>query len=77
MLQRLSNFNAVMIELGGCYKVAQLVGRSPSAVSHWRDRMLFPRIHYFVMEEQLRVEHKCYAPKSLWGFEEARNEAAA
>jgi hypothetical protein len=71
----LPTFDAVMRELGGVAKVARLTNRSMASVCNWRaKRERFPTTLYFVMIAALQ-DRGCYAPRSLWGFEQMRDAA--
>lgn len=57
----------VIAALGGKHAVADLTGRSWSAVWNWEDRKAFPPNTYAILKGALQAEG-LVAPDSLWGM---------
>jgi len=65
----LHRYDDVITVIGGVEAVADLVGKSHSAVSGWRTRTgLFPAQHFFAISRELR-EWGCDAPDDLFDFD--------
>lgn len=72
----LTTTSAVMDALGGNVPVAELTGRTPTAVSNWRRFDAFPANTYVALTQALDAIGR-RAPASLWSMAGARRERSA
>ena len=65
--------DAVIDGLGGTKAVAEITGRSLSAVSNWRTRKAFPAFTFVILKSALALKGYT-APDGLWNMTEAASE---
>jgi hypothetical protein len=74
-MRKLETFNAVVKELGGTRKVAELCGRSRNVIFNWRRELghRFPARHYKAIRDEL-ITHGAIADEKLFAWAEENDK---